>query len=152
MDYFRANSGVPNVYCLLGSEANAIAPEKRMLSSMTPTIVEHKVKLKMVIGTHDISTIITSVLQNILNVVYYNMGMQESVNQPRFHHQWLPDLTSMESGVLSPDTIRLYEAKGHRIRARGTQGAAMSVYNDRENGFFMGAADSRRGDGGSVGY
>ncbi|MCY4183353.1 MAG: gamma-glutamyltransferase, partial [Gammaproteobacteria bacterium] len=76
----------------------------------------------------------------------------ESIEAPRIHHQWLPDITSMEPNGLSPDTIRLYEAMGHEFRSRGTQGAAMGVYHDREAGLFLGAADSRRGDGAAVGY
>jgi len=91
MDDLSAKPGVPNMFGLIGAEANAIAPEKRMLSSMTPTIVEKDGKLKMVLGSPGGSTIITSVMQNILNVLEYNMTMQESVSKPRFHHQWLPD-------------------------------------------------------------
>jgi gamma-glutamyltranspeptidase/glutathione hydrolase len=97
MDDFSSKPGVPNYYGLLGSQANAIAPGKRMLSSMTPTIIEHEGKLKMVVGTPGGSTIITSVAQNILNVLEYGMGMQESVNTPRFHHQWLPDSLRLET-------------------------------------------------------
>ena len=96
MDDFSSKPGELNMYGLIGSEANAIEPEKRMLSSMTPTIVEENGKLKMVIGSPGGSQIITSVLQNILNVAEYNMGMQESVSKPRFHHQWLPDIVKME--------------------------------------------------------
>ncbi|RKD90162.1 gamma-glutamyltransferase [Mangrovibacterium diazotrophicum] len=98
MDDFSSKPGTPNMFGLVGAEANAIAPEKRMLSSMTPTIVEQGGKLKMVVGTPGGSTIITSVAQNILNVLDYDMGMQESVSQPRFHHQWLPDDVRFEPG------------------------------------------------------
>ena len=91
MDDFSSKPGEPNMFGLIGAEANAIAPEKRMLSSMTPTIVERQGKLKMVLGSPGGSTIITSVLQNIINVLEYDMTMQESVSRPRFHHQWLPD-------------------------------------------------------------
>ena len=96
MDDFSSKPGVPNYFGLIGSEANEIAPEKRMLSSMTPTIVSQNGKLKMVVGSPGGSTIITSVLQNILNVTDFNMGIQESVNSARFHHQWLPDNIIME--------------------------------------------------------
>ena len=96
MDDFSSKPGVPNMFGLVGAEANAIAPEKRMLSSMTPTIVEKDGKLKMVIGSPGGSTIITSVMQNILNVLEYDMTMQESVSKPRFHHQWLPDDVKFE--------------------------------------------------------
>ncbi len=91
MDDFSIKPGFANSYGLVGAEANAVAPEKRMLSSMSPTIVEQNGKLKMVLGSPGGSTIITSVMQNILNVIDFDMGMQESVSQPRFHHQWLPD-------------------------------------------------------------
>ena len=96
MDDFSSKPGTPNMFGLIGAEANKIEPEKRMLSSMTPTIVEKNGKLFMVVGTPGGSTIITSVLQTILNVHEYNMGMQEAVNKPRFHHQWLPDEIRME--------------------------------------------------------
>jgi gamma-glutamyltranspeptidase/glutathione hydrolase len=101
MDDFSAKPGVPNLYGLTGTEANSIAPGKRMLSSMTPTIVEKDNKLFMVVGTPGGSTIITSVLQTILNVYEYNMTMQEAVNAPRFHHQWLPDEITFEPNSLA---------------------------------------------------
>ena len=91
MDDLSSKPGVPNMFGLIGAEANAIAPEKRMLSSMTPTIVEKNGNLKMVLGSPGGSHIITSVMQNILNILEYDMTMQESVSKPRFHHQWLPD-------------------------------------------------------------
>jgi len=91
MDDLSSKPGVPNMFGLIGAEANAIAPEKRMLSSMTPTIVEKNGRLKMVLGSPGGSHIITSVMQNILNILEYDMTMQESVSKPRFHHQWLPD-------------------------------------------------------------
>ena len=102
MDDFSAKPGEPNMYGLVGAEANSIAPQKRMLSSMSPTIIEANGKLKMVLGSPGGSTIITSVTQNILNVLEYNMSMQESVAKPRFHHQWLPDNIKFEPSF---DTI-----------------------------------------------
>ncbi|TDQ29900.1 gamma-glutamyltransferase [Tenacibaculum caenipelagi] len=96
MDDFSSKPGTPNMFGLIGAEANKIEPEKRMLSSMTPTIVEKNGQLYMVVGTPGGSTIITSVLQTILNVHEFDMGMQEAVNQPRFHHQWLPDVIKIE--------------------------------------------------------
>ena len=115
MDDFSSKPGVPNVYGLIGAEANAILPEKRMLSSMTPTIVEKDGKLLMSVGTPGGSTIITSVLQTILNVHEFEMTMQEAVNAPRFHHQWLPDEIRMEPNRFSKDIIRQLEQKGYQI-------------------------------------
>lgn len=120
MDDFSSKPGTPNVYGLVGSKVNAIAPEKRMLSSMTPTIVEKDNKLFMVVGTPGGSTIITSVLQNIINVVDYNMGMQEAVNQPRFHHQWLPDVIRMEPHSFSDATKKELEHLGYSILERNS--------------------------------
>ena len=96
MDDFSAKPGTPNMFGLVGAEANSIAAQKRMLSSMSPTIVETNGQLKMVLGSPGGSTIITTVLQNILNVLDYDMSMQESVSKPRFHHQWLPDKIKFE--------------------------------------------------------
>ena len=97
MDDFSVKPGTPNMFGLIGAEANSIAAKKRMLSSMTPTIIETNGQLKMVLGSPGGSTIITTVLQNILNVLDYNMSMQESVSKPRFHHQWLPDNIKFET-------------------------------------------------------
>lgn len=113
MDDFSSKPGVPNMYGLVGAEANSIAPEKRMLSSMTPTIVEKDGKLFMVLGTPGGSTIITSVLQTILNVHEFNMTMQESVNASRFHHQWLPDRIVFEPNGFSKDLINQLQMLGY---------------------------------------
>ena len=103
MDDFSSKPGVPNMFGLIGAKANEIAPEKRMLSSMTPTIIEKEGDLFMVLGSPGGSTIITTVLQTILNVHEFKMSMQEAVNAPRFHHQWLPDVIKMEPNILSND-------------------------------------------------
>jgi len=115
MDDFSIKPGVANMFGLIGAEANAIAPKKRMLSSMTPTIVEKDGKLLMVLGSPGGSTIITSVFQNILNVIDFNMGMQESVSKPRFHHQWLPDNIKLEpNGFINEIKISL-QSKGYQL-------------------------------------
>ena len=103
MDDFSSKPGVPNMFGLIGAKANEIAPEKRMLSSMTPTIIEKEGDLFMVLGSPGGSTIITTVLQTILNVHEFKMSMQEAVNAPRFHHQWLPDVIKMEPNIISND-------------------------------------------------
>mgnify|MGYP000718749673 FL=1 len=108
MDDFSAKPGEPNMFGLIGNEANSIAPQKRMLSSMTPTIVEKNGKLFMVVGSPGGSTIITSVLQTILNVYEYNLSMQEAVNAPRFHHQWLPDIITFEPNAFDAKTLEAF--------------------------------------------
>lgn len=120
MDDFSAKPGVPNMFGLVGNEANSIAPSKRMLSSMTPTIVEKNGKLFMVVGSPGGSTIITSVLQTILNVHEYKFSMQEAVNAPRFHHQWLPDLITFEPNAFSATTLFNLKSKGYLINEKNT--------------------------------
>ena len=152
MGDFNAVPGVTNTRGLIGTAANLVAPEKRMLSSMTPTIVAKDGKPVFTAGSPGGKTIINTTLQLILNVVDHDMNIAESVEAGRIHHQWLPDVTSMETGSLSRDTIELYEARGHRFRERAAQGAVMAVFYDRVNKLFEGASDSRRGDGAAVGY
>lgn len=113
MDDFSVKPGIPNVYGLVGGEANSIAPRKRMLSSMTPTIVEKNGELSMVVGSPGGATIITSVLQTILNVYEYDMSMQAAVDAPRFHHQWLPDAIRYELGKFPNDQIERLKQKGY---------------------------------------
>ena len=120
MDDFSAKPGEPNMFGLVGNEANSIAPQKRMLSSMTPTIVEKKGKLFMVVGSPGGSTIITSVLQTILNVYEYSLSMQEAVNAPRFHHQWLPDLITFEPNTFDIKTFETLKSKGYLINEKTT--------------------------------
>jgi len=151
MDDFSSKPGTPNMFGLVGAEANAIAPEKRMLSSMTPTIVEQGGKLKMVVGTPGGSTIITSVAQNILNVLDYDMGMQESVSQPRFHHQWLPDDVRFEPGfdtlVFAPLRELGYNIDQSNSPIIGKVDAVLVL----PNGSLEGGADPR-GDDKAAGF
>jgi gamma-glutamyltranspeptidase/glutathione hydrolase len=114
MDDFSSKPGVPNSYGLVGAEANSIAPRKRMLSSMTPTIVEKNGKLFMLLGSPGGSMIITSVLQTILNVTEFNMNVQEAVNAPRFHHQWLPDEIQFEPQKFDKSLLEILTTKGYK--------------------------------------
>jgi gamma-glutamyltranspeptidase/glutathione hydrolase len=150
MDDFSIKPGYPNMYGLVGGEANAIAANKRMLSSMTPTIVEKEGKLFMVVGSPGGSTIITSVFQNIVNVIDKGMGMQQSVDAPRFHHQWLPDQIFYEENGFSVELLSELENKGHKLEERSSIGRvdAILVLPD---GRLEGGADPR-GDDKSVGY
>ena len=114
MDDFAAKPGEPNVFGLVQGEANAIQPRKRPLSSMTPTIVTRDGKLHLVVGTPGGPTIINSVLEVMLNVIDFGMNVQDAVDSPRIHHQWMPDQLVMERGF-SPDTIALLKARGHQV-------------------------------------
>ena len=152
MDDFSAKEGVPNEYGLVGSIANAIAPNKRMLSSMTPTIVLKEGKPFMVIGTPGGSTIMTTVLQVIVNVIDFKMTIQEAVDAPRIHHQWLPDHLMYEQRALSQDALDNLRAMGYSLRMReNTTGLAEGILFDRKRGLLLGATDPR-GYGEAVGY
>ncbi len=151
MDDFSAKPGVPNQFGLIGAEANAIAPQKRMLSSMTPTIVEKDGKLFMVTGTPGGSTIITSVFQSIVNVIDYGMTMQEAVNAKKVHSQWLPDAILLEKGTVSQDDSVKLTVYGHELRYRSSIGKLECILVN-EDGSYEGAADYNRGDGTAIGY
>lgn len=152
MDDFSAKPGAPNMFGLVGAEANSIAPEKRMLSSMTPTIIEKDGQLLMVVGTPGGSTIITSVLQTILNVHEYNMTIQQAVNAPRFHHQWLPDHIRMEPESFDAELLTQLKALGYVINEEDApvigKVDAILILKD---GTIEGGAD-HRGDDTAIGF
>ncbi|CUU05166.1 gamma-glutamyltransferase 1 . Threonine peptidase. MEROPS family T03 [Candidatus Thermokryptus mobilis] len=151
MDDFSAKPGAPNQFGLLGSKANSIQPGKRMLSSMTPTIVLKNGKPFLVLGSPGGSTIITSVLQVILNVIDFGMNIQEAVDSPRIHHQWYPDQIFFERRGLPRDVIENLEKRGHKLVERdGYQGEVQAILID-ENGVKYGAVDPR-GYGLAMGY
>ena len=160
MDDFTAKVGVPNLYGLVQGEANAIAPGKRPLSSMSPTIVTKDGKPVMVVGTPGGSRIITAVLLTIVNAVDYGMNVQEAVDAPRFHQQWLPDATNVEAFALSPDTRKILEGWGQKFA--GPQpanhlavilvGAPTLGGKPVGNNRFYGANDPRRNTGLALGY
>jgi len=152
MDDFSAKPGVPNQYGLIGGEANAIAPQKRMLSAMTPTIILRDKHPWIVTGSPGGSTIITTILQVITNVIDYKMNIQEAIDAPRIHHQWLPDTLVYERHALVHDVREHLATRGYNVKERhGTQGRAEGILIDRERGIIFGATDPR-GYGAAIGY
>jgi gamma-glutamyltranspeptidase/glutathione hydrolase len=141
MDDFTSKPGVPNMFGLLQGEANAIAPRKRPLSSMTPTIVTRDGKLFLVLGSPGGATIPSTVLLVTLNAVDFSMDVQQAVDSPRFHHQWMPDELRLEETGFSPDTIELLRRRGHHVRVSGYQGDVEAI--QVKDGWLLGAADSR---------
>jgi gamma-glutamyltranspeptidase / glutathione hydrolase len=160
MDDFTPNPGRVNAYGLIQTNANAIAPGKIPLSSMSPTIITQDGKPVLVLGTPGGRRIITTVLQTILNIVDFHMDVQEAVDAPRIHHQWLPDVTNAEPYALSPDTRKILENMGYRFNDSlpANHVAAIMVGAPRLGGKavgrnrFYGANDPRRGTGLAQGY
>ena len=160
MDDFTVKLGTPNLYGLVQGEANAIAPGKRPLSSMTPTIVSRDGKPVMVIGTPGGSRIITVVVHAILNVIDYGMNIQEALDAPRFHQQWLPESTFVETFALSPDTRKILTDMGHKLADPPPAGHAAGILvgapslggKPRGSNRFYGANDPRRNTGLALGY
>ena len=149
MDDFAAKPGVPNAYGLIGGEFNAIEPEKRMLSSMTPTIVIKDGEPFLVTGSPGGSRIITTTLQVIMNVIDHEMNIAEATNAVRVHHQWLPDVLEYEQG-LNGDTINLLTQKGHKVAVQDAMGGTQSVMS--VDGILSGASDPRRPGALTLGY
>lgn len=153
MDDFTSQPGTPNRYGLLQGEANAIAPRKRPLSSMTPTIVLKDGRLRFVTGSPGGPTIINTVLQTVVNVIDHEMNIQQAVGAPRIHHQWMPDEIRHEPYGLAPDVIQALRAKGHRFVPNPRYiGDAQAIAVDPGSGWRMGASDPRSPDGLAVGH
>ncbi|WP_154058833.1 gamma-glutamyltransferase [Pseudescherichia vulneris] len=150
MDDFSAKPGVPNVYGLVGGDANAVGANKRPLSSMSPTIVVKDGKTWLVTGSPGGSRIITTVLQMVVNSIDFKMNVAEATNAPRFHHQWLPDELRVEKGF-SPDTLKILEQKGQKVALKEAMGSTQSIMVG-EDGALYGASDPRSVDDLTAGY
>ncbi len=152
MGDFNAGPGLTNADGLIGTEPNLAGPGKRMLSSMTPTIIAKDGELFMVTGSPGGRTIINTVLQTILNVIDHGMNAQEAVDAGRIHHQWLPDSLRYERYGLSPDTRNILRWLGHDLAEVGTQGVAQVIVVNHEDGMLEGGLDRRAPDGGAAAY
>tara|TARA_B100000929_G_scaffold106875_1_gene84600 strand:- start:215 stop:1969 length:1755 start_codon:yes stop_codon:yes gene_type:complete len=150
MDDFSVKPGFPNMFGLIGGKANSIEPGKRMLSSMTPTIIEKNNNLFMVLGTPGGSTIITSVFQTILNVIDYGMTMQEAVDAKKIHHQWVPDILYIEKNSINNETKEQLISIGHKINERGSIGRMNCILINSDNKLEGGS--DKRGDNIAIGY
>ncbi|MBK9640562.1 MAG: gamma-glutamyltransferase [Saprospiraceae bacterium] len=152
MGDFNPVPGVTNSRGQIGSAANIIAPEKRMLSSMTPTIVAKDGKPFLIIGSPGGRTIINTVFQTILNVLSYDMQIDQAIEAMKIHHQWLPDVIYYEKHLMSPDTRKSLQLMGHKLQEVDLLGSLMGITYDPALKIYMGAADSSSPDGGAVGY
>ncbi|MDG1332430.1 MAG: gamma-glutamyltransferase [Crocinitomicaceae bacterium] len=152
MGDFNPQPGYTNSGWLIGTDPNLIAPKKRMLSSMTPTIVAKDGKPVLVIGSPGGRTIINTVFQTVLCFLEYDMSINEAIEAMKIHHQWLPNKLVYEENKLSPDTVEALKLMGHDVQARKTLGRLMGISIDKENGVNVGASDSSSPDGGAVGY
>ncbi len=152
MGDFNAKPGLTTTSGLIGTEPNLARPEQRMLSSMTPSILAKDGELVAVIGSPGGRTIINSVLQVILNVIEFDMNIQEAVDARRLYHQWLPDHVRIEAGGVTPETVAQLRAMGHMVGVRGTQGRTNSIMIDARTGERLGAPDARASDSGAAGH
>jgi gamma-glutamyltranspeptidase/glutathione hydrolase len=155
MGDFNAGPGLTTAEGLIGTDPNLAAPGKRMLSSMTPTILSKDGKVFLAIGSPGGRTIINTVLEVIVAIVDFGMNVQEAIDAPRFHHQWLPDRIQVERYGLSPDTIALLRARGHTVKEGegdyATQGVAEGVAYDTAADMLEGGFDRRAPDGAAIG-
>jgi gamma-glutamyltranspeptidase/glutathione hydrolase len=152
MGDFNPQPGRTDSTGMIGTPPNVVAPGKRMLSSMTPTIVAKDGKPFLLIGTPGGRTIINTVLQVVLNVIDFNMNISQAIAAGRIHHQWLPDKLNIEDYATTIDSERFLQMMGHRVAVKGSQGRAMGIMIDPATGLRLGAADPRDGDGAAVGY
>ncbi len=150
MDDFSSKPGEPNSFGLIGNEANAIAPKKRMLSSMTPTILAKDGKVVLVVGAPGGSTIITTVLQIINNMVDFGMPVHDAVNVPRFHHQWRPDVIHYGPGAISPETMLVLRNMGYELEPRYGYGEVNAIARDKIFGGWIGAPDLKTASHGTA--
>jgi gamma-glutamyltranspeptidase/glutathione hydrolase len=151
MGDFNAGPGLTTVEGLIGTDPNLAQPGKRMLSSMTPSIVTKDGKLFMVTGSPGGRTIINTVLETIVNAVDFGMNAQEAVDAPRFHHQWLPDRIQYERQGFSPDTLALLQSRGHKLDEAGGQGVANVIIVNARDDMLEGGCDRRVSDAAAVG-
>ena len=152
MGDFNPVPGVTTTTGQIGSDPNLVAPEKRMLSSMTPTIVAKDGKPYLVIGSPGGRTIINTVFQTVLNVLAYDMRIDRAIEAMKIHHQWLPDQILYERNLLSPDTRDALEKMGHTLRPTTNIGVLMGITYDASTKLYTGASDSSSEDGGARGY
>jgi gamma-glutamyltranspeptidase/glutathione hydrolase len=152
MGDFNPELGITTNSGQIGSDPNGIAPEKRMLSSMTPVIVVKNGKPYLIIGSPGGRTIINTVFQTVLNVLAYDMPIDKAIEAMKIHQQWLPDVITYEKNLLSPDTKQALEAMGHNLRAVGNLGSLMGITYNPKFKVYIGYSDSSSPDGGAAGY
>lgn len=151
MDDFASKPGEPNMFGLVGNEANAIEPGKRMLSSMTPTIILKDGSPFMVVGSPGGGRIITSVFTTIINVIDFKMPLDSAIDKPRFHHQWLPEYLQYEAGAIDDEVLAKLQEKGHQVKQISDYGRVEAILVDWKNHTYYGHSD-RRGYGAAIGY
>jgi gamma-glutamyltranspeptidase/glutathione hydrolase len=152
MGDFNPQKGITKSNGQIGTAPNLVVPEKRMLSSMTPTIVGKNGKPYLIIGSPGGRTIINTVFQTVFNVLEFDMRIDKAIEALKIHHQWLPDYIVYEKDLLSPDTRKILEDRGHTLKVRNNMGALMGITYDHEKKVFVGASDSAQPDSGAVGY